>query len=240
MARAYIFLLALSALSISVVGAFFSVSGLMKMFAGAPLAVMAMAGTLEFAKVVTAGFIHQTWDDINKTLRLYLTTAVIVLVAITSLGIFGYLTQAYQETAQKLKAVELDLKYRNQDQMKIESESARLISDLNLIPGNRVSKRLEMQKQIDPELKRMREQLADLSQKIRELDLQKLEFESKIGPLIYVAKFFNKDSGAVAQFFILIFVMVFDPLAVCLVLATSYAVKRRRAEVEGKGSKKAA
>ena len=100
------FLIGFSALSVSASAAFYSVSGLSKLFAGASLEVIIMAGSLEFAKLVTASLLYQYWDTINKSLRTYLSIATIILVLITSMGIYGFLSAAYQETYSKLSAVE--------------------------------------------------------------------------------------------------------------------------------------
>ena len=100
------FLIGFSALSVSASAAFYSVSGLSKLFAGAEFAVILMAGSLEFAKLVTASLLYQYWDTINKALRTYLSIATIILVLITSMGIYGFLSAAYQETYSKLSVVE--------------------------------------------------------------------------------------------------------------------------------------
>ena len=100
------FLIGFAALSVSASAAFYSVSGLSKLFAGASLEVIIMAGSLEFAKLVTASLLYQYWDTINKTLRTYLSIATVILVLITSMGIYGFLSAAYQETYSKLSAVE--------------------------------------------------------------------------------------------------------------------------------------
>lgn len=99
-------LLGLSALSIAGSAAFFSVTGLSKLFAGAALAVTIMAGTLEFGKLITASFLHEHWSKINGLLKTYLTIGVSVLVLITSMGIYGFLTAAYQKTADELTKID--------------------------------------------------------------------------------------------------------------------------------------
>ena len=99
-------LIALSALSVSISAAYYSVSGLSKLFAGASFAVMIMAGSLEAAKLVIASLLHQYWTTINKLLRAYLTVSVVILILITSMGIYGFLTSAYQETYQGLAVAE--------------------------------------------------------------------------------------------------------------------------------------
>jgi len=100
------FLIGFSALSVSASAAFYSVSGLSKLFAGASLEVIIMAGSLEFAKLVTASLLYQYWGTINKTLRTYLSISTVVLVLITSMGIYGFLSAAYQETYSKLSTIE--------------------------------------------------------------------------------------------------------------------------------------
>ena len=99
--KKYLFpsMIALSALSVSMSAAFYSVFGLSKLFAGASLQVIIMAGSLEFAKLVIASLLYQYWSELNKILRAYLSIATLVLITITSGGIYGYLSGAYQETS---------------------------------------------------------------------------------------------------------------------------------------------
>ena len=99
---AFPFIIALSAISVSASAAFYSVYGLSKLFAGASLEVIIMAGSLEFAKLVTASLLYQYWNSLNKLLRTYLTVATVVLVLITSMGIYGFLSAAYQDTYRQL------------------------------------------------------------------------------------------------------------------------------------------
>jgi hypothetical protein len=100
------FLIAASALAVSASAAFYSVSGLSKLFAGASMEVIIMASSLEFAKLVIASLLYQYWDSINKVLRTYLSIATVVLILITSMGIYGFLSAAYQETASKAGGVD--------------------------------------------------------------------------------------------------------------------------------------
>ena len=99
-------LLGLAALFIATAAAFFSVTGLSKLFAGASTAVILMASSLEFGKLISAGFLYNYWDKINKALRTYLLVGVFVLILITSAGIYGFLTSAYQITADQLGVVD--------------------------------------------------------------------------------------------------------------------------------------
>ena len=95
-------LIALSALSVSISAAFYSVTGLSKLFAGASIEVIIMAGSLEAAKLVIASLLYQYWHTLNKYLRTYLSIATVVLILITSMGIYGFLSAAYQDTYRQL------------------------------------------------------------------------------------------------------------------------------------------
>lgn len=108
------FLIGFSALSVSASAAFYSVFGLSKLFAGASTEVIIMAGSLEIAKLVTASLLYQYWDTINKILRTYLTIATISLMIITSMGIYGFLSSAYQDTFNQLTLVENEKKFIQQ------------------------------------------------------------------------------------------------------------------------------
>jgi hypothetical protein len=108
------FLVGFSALSVSGSAAFYSVFGLSKLFAGASTEVIIMAGSLEIAKLVTASLLYQYWDKINKLLKYYLTVAVIILILITSMGIYGFLSSAYQDTFNQLTYVDNEKEFLQQ------------------------------------------------------------------------------------------------------------------------------
>ena len=140
------FLIGFSALSVSASAAFYSVSGLSKLFAGASLEVIIMAGSLEFAKLVTASLLYQYWDTINKTLRTYLSIATIILVLITSMGIYGFLSAAYQETYSKLTAVENQkgfiqqkIDFYQNDVTRYDTEIERISSNISTLSNAKAS-----------------------------------------------------------------------------------------------------
>lgn len=130
------FLIAFSALSVSASAAFYSVYGLSKLFAGAQFQVIIMAGSLEFAKLVTASLLYQYWDSINKTLRTYLTIATVILVLITSMGIYGFLSAAYQDTYSKLSIAENEIKFLENKKVFYEEDVARFDEELKRISEN--------------------------------------------------------------------------------------------------------
>lgn len=107
--RTFPTIIALSALSVSASAAFYSVTGLSKLFAGASFEVIIMAGSLEFAKLVIASLLYQYWSQLNRLLKVYLTTATFILILITSAGIYGFLSAAYQETATKSGLVDKEV-----------------------------------------------------------------------------------------------------------------------------------
>ena len=140
------FLIAFSALSVSASAAFYSVSGLSKLFAGAQLEVIIMAGSLEFAKLVTASLLYQYWDTINKTLRTYLSISTVILVLITSMGIYGFLSAAYQETYSKLSMVENEKSFIQQkinfyqnDVTRYDTEIERISSNISTLSNAKAS-----------------------------------------------------------------------------------------------------
>ncbi len=104
--RIFPLIIALSALSVSASAAVYSVTGLSMLFAGASTAIIIMAASLEVAKLVIASLLYQYWGKLNKILRVYLTIAAAVLILITSAGIYGYLSSAYQKTADQTSIVE--------------------------------------------------------------------------------------------------------------------------------------
>lgn len=227
MNKVYIVLLGFTAASVSLVGATFSISGLAKLFSGAPLAVMVMAGALEFAKLVAASFLHGNWKKLHPIMRVYLSLAVGILMSITSLGIFGYLSYAYQHTSAELKATLIQLDSWNQEDRKIQEEITRLQAEIDQIPASRITKRIETQKELEPQFDQLKRRSIELQMKMREENLKKLSYQIEIGPVVYVAQLFNKNMDDVATWLILLFVFVFDPLAVSMVMATSFAIKNQ-------------
>jgi Skp family chaperone for outer membrane proteins len=140
------FIVALSALSVSASAAFYSVSGLSKLFAGASLEVLIMASSLEISKLVIASLLYQQWNKLNKLLRFYLSAAAVILVLITSMGIYGFLSAAYQETATKSGIVDKELAV-------IEMKKERFSENRNYL--------LDEKKQVDLSITSLREGLSN-------------------------------------------------------------------------------
>lgn len=130
------FIIALSALSVSASAAFYSVSGLSKLFAGASFEVIIMAGSLEVAKLVIASLLYQYWNTLNKLLRTYLTVAAFILVVITSMGIYGFLSAAYQDTYRQLTIKENQTAFLEQKRDFYQKDVERYDQELERISNN--------------------------------------------------------------------------------------------------------
>ena len=129
-------IIAISALSVSASAAFYSVSGLSKLFAGASFEVIIMAGSLEVSKLVIASLLYQYWDTLNKLLRTYLSIAAFILVIITSMGIYGFLSAAYQETYQKLSVQQNQIEFLENKAKFYEDDVIRYDEELKRISNN--------------------------------------------------------------------------------------------------------
>ena len=143
-------IIALSALSVSASAAFYSVSGLSKLFAGASFEVIIMAGSLEVAKLVIASLLYQYWDTLNKLLRTYLTVAAFILVLITSMGIYGFLSAAYQDTYRqltiknnKVSFLENKAKFYEDDVLRYDEELKRISNNISIL-SNAKSQSIEV------------------------------------------------------------------------------------------------
>jgi hypothetical protein len=143
-------LLGLSALFVAFNAAFFSVSGLSKLFAGAAFSVIIMASSLELAKLITASYLYNYWERINKSFRIYLSGAVLILILITSLGIYGFLTSAFQDTfnqytikEKQLEFLEQKEKFWGDDVIRYDEELKRISSNISTL-SNAKSQSIEV------------------------------------------------------------------------------------------------
>jgi hypothetical protein len=236
------YLVGLSAIIVAGCAAYFSVTGLGVLFAGATVSVMVMAGALEFAKLVAATYLKQQWDTIKGFNKWYLATSVATLMLITSAGIFGYLSNAFQQQNLELQKVERDIAVYQTQITKNDTEIARYTNQLNNQQNIRNSQESNLSKQIDKDkstsrvtqmIKTADKEIASVSKRIDELTIQNnvaldsinsiknnnIELEREVGGFRFVAEAFNVPLNDVVKFFILIIVLVFDPLAVALIIA---------------------
>ena len=243
------------ALALAACAAFFSIVGLSKLFAGAMVAVIAMASTLEISKLVIASYLYQQWKVVNKTLRVYLISAVTIIAIITSIGIYGFLSGAYQNTKSKYDLTQsitdsLSVKKSYFDsglisyQSQLESKTNQLnnLSSIrnsqeqrasNLINSNKSFKSVEKSaSNTDKSIKLLNKEIAQLNDSIvkystessklklniTQASLQN-ELSSELGSLTYISKVLNIPMDKVVNILIILFIIVFDPLAICMVIA---------------------
>lgn len=227
MSKVYIRLLVVAAFLIAVTGAFFSVAGLTKLFAGAAKSVALMAASLEFAKLVVTGFLYRYWGHINRVMRVYLVFAVITLVGITSVGIYGYLSNAYQMASMDVKSQSIKIKALQAEDARLQARAAELRKFVEAIPDSRISRRFEFQDRYEPEFNRLRRRSDAIANQINKLRVEMLKSHTELGPLSFLAELMGWDPDSIVNGFILVFVAVFDPLAVCLVFCLNLAIRLR-------------
>ena len=229
--RLFPYLVGLAALLVAGSAAFYSVFGLSKLFSGAALAVVIMAGSLEFAKLVTASFLYRYWDEINKIMKSYLIMGVVTLVVITSAGIFGFLSNAYQgatasfekeSTALLYKQDRLDQLVEDKKFLKEELEAA--VSEL---PDNYRTAKRKLREDYQPKINDINTTMMELKQEISDLKIALVETGVDVGPAIFLARIFDTDVDTVVKYFIFMLIIVFDPLAVVLVISYNLTLQVR-------------
>ena len=248
-------LVGIVALIVAGCAAFFSVQGLATLYAARFVAVCVMAGGLEIGKLVAASFLHRYWHTCGILLKIYLTIAVVVLMGITSLGIFGFLTGAYQQSHTKVELTDVKQEALNskKDFLKVEIDQLNaIINTLNEARKAQEKRLPELSRKsaapIYEDIKRSSEEITQTRGRLDELTTQlfdasqesinqKIEGskESDIGTLKYVAKAFGVDMDTVVKWFTLAIVLVFDPLAVALILAYNSLIERKTKPIEVDG-----
>ena len=236
-------LLGFSALFVAFNAAFFSVFGLSKLFAGATSSVIMMASSLEFAKLVTAAYLYRYWDNINTIMKTYLLLGVITLILITSGGIFGFLSNAYQGATIDFEKQSTTLIYKEDRLEQLEEDKSYLKDELkqsiSALPDNYPTAKRKLREEYNPKVLSINDEILDIKQDISDLKVGMVQTGVDVGPAIYIARAFETDIDTVVKFFIFILIFVFDPLAVSLVVAYNVAiVNRKRWEVYGEKERK--
>lgn len=250
------YLVVISALSVSLSAAFYSVSGIGKMFSGSSTNVMIMMASLEVAKLVLASLLYQYWDKLNLLLKSYYIIGLFTLMSITSAGIYGYLSSAYSQTSSKVENIDKQVELLNKKRDMFELQLSDIKSEKKMIEGNisditkglsnnnqsykdksgviltttSSANRKVFEKQLSDNQKRrddLNSKESNLNDSISKLDLLKLDLETntdlagEVGPLKYISKITNKSMDIVVNWFIIALMLVFDPLAVSLVIGAN-------------------
>jgi hypothetical protein len=244
-------LLGFSSLFIASCAAFFSIVGIGMLFSGSAIAAMIMASSLELGKLVATSFLYRYWNKTKTFLKLYLTTSVVVLMIITSLGIFGYLSSAYQQSSIENQLIEQKIQLIEEQKISVKdkistskgrianvtqlrnSQESRLSQSMTntLIARNPIQLRQiqqqtqELIEQSEKDLESEAVKIQKATDELQNLDKQittlKLESGSKkdVQTFKFVADEFGVNVNKVVKWFIIALISVFDPLAVCLLLA---------------------
>lgn len=232
-----------TSLLVAGVAAYFSVIGLATIFAGSFWPVVIMAGVLEIGKLVTAGFLHLRWSDINRAMRYYLMSAVLVLMVITSLGIFGFLAKAnIEQTLQgdsyslELSIIDKRLEAKEKELGRFEERLANLDfiidtarpEDRNYIDRRQRDERAQIAVDIDLVVA----DIVELNEEKMPIQREQLVQEGEIGPIKYVAEMLYGEDVAkdkldnAARILIFFIIFAFDPLAVLLLVASLGIIAR--------------
>jgi len=239
----------LSAISISVIAAGYSIVGLSTLFAGAVVPIIAMGSALEVGKLVAASWLYHNWNsDVPRLLKGYLFGAIIILIFITSLGIFGFLSKAHLDQVKPTSSnnikIELLDKQINQQNLIID----RAEKSLNLLDkalevyidkeyvtrGLKERKKQEVERNdLNTAITEASDKIANLTNKKAELELSQDKIEAEVGPIKYVAELIYGENAEdnfdkSVRFVILILIFVFDPLAVLLLIAANISLRQWR------------
>jgi len=247
-----VYLTLFTAIAISAIAAWYSIAGLMAIFASAPIPIAVMGTVLELGKLVTASWLYQNWKHCPLLLKWYLSTAVVILMLITSMGIFGFLSKAHidqilvtgdntLEISSIDRRIEIERK-RITDSEKVIGqldEAVDVLSSARRISGPRGAiavrkNQQEERKQLNTFIDESTSRIVELENEKQALSKQQLELVAEVGPIKYIAEFvYNKKADQeilekAVRWVIITIIFVFDPLAVLLLIAFNINIKRNR------------
>lgn len=236
----FVGLLALAAFSITAVAGYFSILGLMAIFPGSPLAVAAMGGSLELAKLVTASWVYRNWKTANKLLKSYFIIAIAVLSFITSMGVFGYLSKSHIEnttvgSSTSLQITQLESQKAAAERRLKNAQTSldtldRLTTGENILDANFIRNRQKRERStLNKEIEQATTDIQNIETNLIPLKTETLKLEAEVGPIKYVAELFygSGDDATIdkaVRMMIIVLIFVFDPLAILLVVATNISL----------------
>jgi DNA repair ATPase RecN len=213
-----------------------------------------MASALELGKLVGISFLYRYWKEVPRALKSYMSIASIVLIVITSAGIYGYLSSAYAKVAAEPLKMSADIQIYNSQAATLDEEIKRKTTRLDQIISLRgqqenridtlISKNLSI-RSAQSSLAELNRTATTLQREINQTSAQRDSLKAKsltkeveintnsdIGTFVYISKAMGVELDTVVKWFILIIVLVFDPLSICLVLAYNFLVKREKPKEE--------
>lgn len=218
----------LVAFTVAGCAAYFSIYGLVLIFSGAATAVIAMAASLEIGKLVMTSIMFNYYKALPFLVKIYGFLAIIALMVITSVGIYGFLSGAYQQSQAPLALIDQKMNLAKEEHERKIARLKQMDDTIASISSNYVTKRLEEKRQQAVEREQLIKRIDELDQQIFQYSSTKLETEVHIGPIIKIAEAFNLPKDQAAHYLILLFIFVFDPLAVIMTLCFNIMVFQNR------------
>lgn len=232
------FLALLAGLLLSGTAAYYSIIGLIAIFPGAVFAIALMGSSLELAKLVAASWLYRNWDIAPRFIKVYFIFAIVILMGITSLGTFGFLSKVHLETSMGMadNSVEIariegqissEQRQLDNAQRSIETLDGMLQMNFNAVQTNRVRNSQKAERdELNLVIKTSSEKITELNTQLAPLKKANIEVEAKVGPLKYIAELIYGDDAKdyfddAVRFVIILIVLVFDPLAVLLLIAAN-------------------
>jgi hypothetical protein len=237
-----------TAIALSGVAAYYSIIGLVTLFPSAALPIIVMGATLEVAKLVSASWLYRNWKRIELLVKYYLTFAVLILSFITSMGIFGFLSKAHIEQGALGAGNNIQLKILEDqisaEQRKLENAQRSLSALDRLVDESSIESAIDVRNKQKRERTALGNQIdssittiKDLSEKATPLRIESQKLAAEIGPIKYIADLVYGESDQktiekAVRAVIILLVVVFDPLAIVLLIAANKEVKNRQQEKE--------
>jgi hypothetical protein len=244
----------LTALLITATAAWFSVSGLIALFAATAIPVLVMGSILEFAKIVAAAWLHINWHNknVNRIHKTYLSLAIVALMIITAIGIYGFLSKGHLEQQAPVAGIELQINAKQQQVDMLTQTNQRLTNELTqmdqsvnaFLTSGKASAGLKARQSETRERQGVQKQIDDNNAQIQKLEADMLplksqtaEVEAKLGPVKYVAQLFGwQDTDKAVRLVILTIMFAFDPLAIMLLISSQISFEEW---IEQRNQKKA-
>lgn len=227
-----ILLLAAAAFFLAIAAGFFSIVGLATTYAGSFAAVVALGSTIEFGKLVAVSFLYRFWHQISLAFKSTLIVMVFIVMIITSLGTFGFLTQANQTDMVGLKQTTMTQSLLQEEEARLTTRKLQIDQQIAQLSPDDVSGRVRLNRQFKDEIKEINTRLPLIAKEKAELSRSQIKQQADIGPLVVIAKSLGLDIDIATTWFTLLLVAVFDPLAVILTLCTNIAVADRQRKLE--------
>lgn len=246
-----------AAISLSCIAAWYSIAGLTAIFAAAVVPIIVMGGILEVSKLVVASWLYRNWFEVPKMFKIYFTTAVIILMMITSMGIFGFLSKAHLDQAvpagdvsaqvtifdEKIKTQRDNIEAARKALAQMDAQLDQKLSRSTDEQG--ADKAIQIRRSQSSERKKLQNEISTAQSAIVKLQAERApiasqarKIEAEVGPIKYIAALIYGDTldqnmlEKAVRWVIIMIVLVFDPLAVLMLVAVNWSLKKRQPEVE--------